>query len=171
MYPVRSAVTATAPYPAASLKPIASPRRAGPTRSIFITIVVDQVSPWLTPSRTFAKTTHSHVGAKIRMSGTGTPMSQPATSTGLRPYRSDSAPAARFVAAFVNPKAMRNVSADATPVSPKTSTARSGRTVRSCPTIAPTSPLIATSNANWPAFARRPSRNEVLDRPAVTRAG
>ena len=47
--------------------------------------VVDQVSPWLTPSSTLAKITHPHVGAHISSSGTGMPMSQPATSTGLRP--------------------------------------------------------------------------------------
>ena len=47
--------------------------------------VVDQVRPWLTPSRTLAKITHPHVGAHISSSGTGRPMSQPATRTGLRP--------------------------------------------------------------------------------------
>ena len=47
--------------------------------------VVDQVRPWLTPSRTLANTTQPHVGAHINSSGTGRPMSQPATSTGLRP--------------------------------------------------------------------------------------
>ena len=76
---------ATAPYPAASLKPIANPRRAGPTRSIFMTTVVDQVRPWLMPSSTLANTTHPHVGAQISSSGIGTAMIQPATRTGLRP--------------------------------------------------------------------------------------
>ena len=47
--------------------------------------VVDHVRPWLTPSSTLANTTHPHVGAQISSSGTGMPMSQPATSTGLRP--------------------------------------------------------------------------------------
>ena len=47
--------------------------------------VVDQVNPWLTPSRTLAAITHPHVGAHINSSGTGTATSQPATSTGLRP--------------------------------------------------------------------------------------
>src|SRR6266566_4307268 len=54
----------TAPYPAASLSPIASPRRAGPTRSIFMITVVDQHKPWLMPSSTFAKTTQPQDGAK-----------------------------------------------------------------------------------------------------------
>ena len=66
-----SAVRARAPYPAASLKPIASPRRAGPTRSIFMITVVDQVRPWLTPSSTFAAMTQPQVGAQISSSGTG----------------------------------------------------------------------------------------------------
>ena len=47
--------------------------------------VVDQVSPWLTPSSTLAKTTQPHDGAHISSNGTGRPISQPATSTGLRP--------------------------------------------------------------------------------------
>ena len=51
---------------------------AGPTRSIFMMTVVDQVRPWLTPSRTLAKMTQPHVGAHINSSGTGMPMSQPA---------------------------------------------------------------------------------------------
>jgi hypothetical protein len=84
---------ATAPYPAASLKPIAKPRRAGPTRSIFMMTVVDQVRPWLMPSSTFANTTHHHVGAQMSSSGTGRANSQPLTRTGLRPYLSDQVPA------------------------------------------------------------------------------
>ena len=93
MYPVARAVSATAAYPAASLSPIARPRRAGPTRSIFITTVVDQVRPWLMPSRTFANTTQPHDGAQISRKGTGSATSHPATSTGLRPNRSDRVPA------------------------------------------------------------------------------
>jgi hypothetical protein len=42
-------------------------------------------------------------------------------------------------------------------VSPKTSRAINGRTVRSCPIIPPTKPLTPTSSTNWPAFSRRPS--------------
>ena len=47
--------------------------------------VVDQVRPWLMPRRTLASTTHPQSGAQMRRSGTGSPMSQPATRTGLRP--------------------------------------------------------------------------------------
>jgi hypothetical protein len=85
MAPVATAVAARARYPEASLKPMASPRLAGPTRSIFMMTVVDQVRPWLMPSRTLAKTIQSQDGPKISSTGTGTAMSQPATSTGLRP--------------------------------------------------------------------------------------
>ena len=45
------------------------------------------------PSSTFAMTIHPHDGAQMSMRGTGSARSHPATSTGLRPYRSDSAPA------------------------------------------------------------------------------
>ncbi len=88
-----SAVAATAPYPAASFRPIARPRRLGPTRSIFMMTVVDQVSPWLMPSSRLATTTHPQPGAQISSAGTGSATSHPATSTGLRPNRSDQAPA------------------------------------------------------------------------------
>ena len=55
--------------------------------------VVDQVRPWLTPSRTLAAMTQPQLGAQMSSRGTGKPISQPATSTGLRPYRSDRVPA------------------------------------------------------------------------------
>ena len=55
--------------------------------------VTDQVSPWLMPSRTLVATTHSQVGAQISSNGTGTATSQPAMSTGRRPYRSAQVPA------------------------------------------------------------------------------
>ena len=47
--------------------------------------VVDQVRPWLIPSRTLAAMIHPQDGAHINSSGTGRPTSQPATRTGLRP--------------------------------------------------------------------------------------
>jgi len=47
--------------------------------------VVDHVSPWLMPNKTFAKITHPQLGAQINKIGTGTPMIQPAIRTGLRP--------------------------------------------------------------------------------------
>ena len=55
--------------------------------------VVDQVRPWLMPSSTLAATTHPHDGAQISSSGTGMAITQPASSTGLRPKRSDQVPA------------------------------------------------------------------------------
>ncbi len=55
--------------------------------------VVDHVRPWLMPSSTFATSTQFHVGAHIRRNGTGTATSHPATSTCLRPQRSESRPA------------------------------------------------------------------------------
>src|SRR5689334_11155160 len=61
-YPVASAVTATPRYLAVSLMPSAKPRRLGPIRSIFMLTVIDQVSPWFTPSRTFAAITHAQLG-------------------------------------------------------------------------------------------------------------
>jgi hypothetical protein len=64
---------------------MASPRRWGPARSIFMITVVDQHSPWLTPSSRLAATTQPQPGAHMSSIGTGSPASQPATSTGLRP--------------------------------------------------------------------------------------
>jgi len=55
--------------------------------------VVDQVSPWLTPSSTLAASTQLQSGPHMSMKGTGTATSQPATSTGLRPKRSEQRPA------------------------------------------------------------------------------
>ena len=91
-----------------SLKPSASPRRRGPARSIFITTVIDQASPWLTPSSRLAATMNHQEGARPINSGTGSATSQPATSSRLRPIRSASSPAARFVTAFAAPKATTN---------------------------------------------------------------
>ena len=47
--------------------------------------VLDQARPWLMPSRTLATMTQPHSGAQMSRSGTGRPISQPATRTGLRP--------------------------------------------------------------------------------------
>src|SRR5262249_32171919 len=157
-YPVASAVIATAPYPAASLRPVARPRRAGPTRSIFMITVVDQVKPWFRPSRTLAATTQAQLGAQIRRSGTGRPTSQPVTRTGLPPHRAARPPAGGLAKAFVTPNAKRNVRMLTALSIPKTFDASSGTTVRSWPTMPPTRALTATRRANWPAFSRRPRR-------------
>ena len=120
--------------------------------------VVDQVRPWLTPRSTLANTTQPHDGAHINSNGTGRPTIQPVTSTGLRPYRSDRVPAKKLVAALTMPKATMNVSAAVNAVSPNTSSARRGRTVRSWPIIPPTRALTATRRENWARFSRSPSR-------------
>ena len=159
--PVTKAAAATPRYPADSFRPSARPRRFGPTRSIFITTVIDQARPWLAPRNRLATTTKAQLGARPIKIGTGRARSQPSTSSRLRPTRSASVPAPRFISAFDAPKATTNVRMAVFELSPKSSSPISGSTVRSRPTIAPTSALIATSNVNWPAFARRPSRTVV----------
>ena len=47
--------------------------------------VVDQVRPWLMPSRTLATMTQPQFGAQISSAGIGIATSHPAISTGLRP--------------------------------------------------------------------------------------
>ena len=88
-----------------------------------------------------AATTQPQSGAAMSMNGTGTPTTQPTTRTGLRPTRSASAPATRFVTAFASPNATRKARAAVAVDSPKTSVARSGTIARSWPTIPPTSAL------------------------------
>jgi hypothetical protein len=127
--------------------------------------VVDQVRPWFIPSSTFAATTHFQLGAQISMRGTGTPRTHPATRTGLRPNRSDSAPATALVAAFTTPKATMKVRTAVNASRWKIRLAISGRTVRSCPTIPPTRAFTPTRSENWARFARRPSRT-VTEPPA-----
>src|SRR2546428_10496961 len=90
--------------------------------------------------------------------GTGSPASQPATRSGLRPIRSASWPAKRFASAFTTPKLMRKERTTVFETRPKSAWAMSGTTVRSSPTIAPTNALTTTSSANWRQLAPRPSR-------------
>ena len=52
--PVVKATKAMEKYPKDSLSPIAKPRCFSPTKSIFITTVLDQVNPWFIPSSTLA---------------------------------------------------------------------------------------------------------------------
>src|SRR2546425_9853450 len=146
------------PYTTLFRSPIARPRRAGPTRSIFMITVVDQHSPWLTPSSTLANTIQPQLGAQMMSSGTGSPASQPATSSGLRPIRSASRPAKRLASALTIPKLTRKDSTTVFETSPKSAWAMSGTTVRSSPTIAPTKALTTTSSVNWRQLAPRPSR-------------
>jgi hypothetical protein len=78
-----------------------------------------------------AAITQTQSGATINRIGTGRPTNQPAIRTGRRPYRSDRAPATRFVTALVIPKAATKVMATASPSRWKPSRASSGRIVRS----------------------------------------
>src|SRR2546425_806005 len=120
--------------------------------------VVDQHSPWLTPSSTLANTIQPQLGAQMMSSGTGSPANQPATRSGLRPIRSASWPAKRFASAFTTPKLTRKERTTVFETRPKSAWAISGRTVRSSPTMAPTKALTTMSNANWRQFGPRPSR-------------
>src|SRR5687767_13332094 len=158
MYPEASAAAATARYPAASLSPIASPRRAGPTRSIFMMIVVDQQSPWLIPSSTLARTIQSQLGASMMMIGTGNPKSQPATRICLRPMRSENRPANRLASALTTPKETMKESAIVREARPNSCSASNGTIVRSNPTIPPTKALISTRRLNCCQFSMRPRR-------------
>src|SRR5215218_4057754 len=158
--PLTAAATATPPYPADSLSPSASPRRLGPTRSIFMTTVIDQARPWLTPRKTLAVTTQPQLGATAINSGTGSASAQPSSSSRRRPTRSASAPAPRFVNDLASPKATMNERTAALEPTPKSSLPIRGSVERSSPTIAPTNTLTATSRPNWAAFSRSPSRTE-----------
>ena len=68
--------------------------------------VMDQTRPWLTPSSTLAATIHPHEGASAIMNGTGTPTTQPATSTFFLPTRSARVPDTRLEHALTTPKEM-----------------------------------------------------------------
>src|SRR2546425_6871054 len=120
--------------------------------------VVDQHSPWLTPSSTLANTIQPQPGAQMMSSGTGSPASQPATRSGLRPIRSASCPANKLASALTMPKLTRKERTTVFETSPKSAWAMSGTTVRSSPTIAPTKALTTTSSVNWRQLAPRPSR-------------
>src|SRR5439155_1293451 len=120
--------------------------------------VVDQHKPWLTPSRTLANTIQPQLGAQMMSSGTGSPASQPATSSGLRPIRAASCPAKRLASALTMPKLTRKERTMVFETSPKSAWAMSGTTVRSSPTIAPTKALTTTSRVNCRQLAPRPSR-------------
>src|SRR2546422_2655699 len=120
--------------------------------------VVDQHSPWLTPSSTLANTIQPQLGAQMMSSGTRSAASQPATRSGLRPIRSASCPANRLASALTMPKLTRKDRTTVFETSPKSAWAMSGTTVRSSPTIAPTKALTTTSSVNWRQLAPRPSR-------------
>ena len=119
--------------------------------------VVDQVRPWFTPSSTLAKMIQPHDGAHIRMNGTGRPISQPATSTGLRPTRSESVPAKKLVAAFTTPKATMNVSAGGEGGEPEDFVGEQGQDGALLADHPADERVDATSSANCGRFSRSPS--------------
>jgi hypothetical protein len=113
-----------------------------------MTTVIDQASPWLTPSSALAATIQPQLGATAIISGTGSASAQPAISSRRRLARAAAAPAKRFVNALATPKATMKESTAALEPSPKSSCPTSGNVERSSPTIAPTNALTATSNEN-----------------------
>ena len=78
--------------------------------------VIDQVRPWLTPSKTFAATTQAQLGPQASMNGTGRPIIQPAIRMVLRVWRAVIAPPTALVMALVNPKTTTKA---AMPISPR----------------------------------------------------
>ncbi len=119
--------------------------------------VIDQASPWLTPSSALAAITHCQFGAQMIMNGTGRPTSQPRTRTRLRPQRSASWPETRLANAFTTPKLMMKETTSVVEAIPNSSAPISGTTVRSIPTIPPTKALIRTSNENCRQLSLSPS--------------
>ena len=63
------------------------------------------------------------------------------------------------------------VSAEENAASPKASSASSGRTVRSWPSIPPTRAFTATSRTNCPRFSLSPSRSAVASPPSSDLVG
>src|SRR6266705_3154647 len=111
------------------------------------------------PRKMLARITQPQFGAQISSNGTGNAANQPATRTGLRPKRSDSGPATTLVRALVTPKATMKVRAAVTAVRWNTCVASSDSSVRSCPTMPPTSALTPTRRLNWARLARSPRRS------------
>src|SRR6266545_5145038 len=90
--------------------------------------------------------------------GTGRAKSQPTTRIGFRPMRSDTRAAIRLTTAFVTPKLTINDVTAVLELSPNSCSPRSGSTVRSRPTIAPTKAFRKTRSENCGRFSRSPSR-------------
>src|SRR4030067_978472 len=167
MYPLASAARETARYPENSLSPMASPRRCGPTRSIFMMTVVDQQSPRLIPRRKLATVIHPQDGAHIKIKGTGRPTIQPPTRSAFRPIRSENLPAARLVNALTNPNPTMNERMTLLETRPNSRSAIRGRMARSRPTIPPTKAVTRTRSENWARFSRRPRTGAGSGKPGV----
>ena len=82
------------------------------------------------------------------MNGTGTPKIYPATNTLFLPKVSASAPGARFANASTTPKETMNEKMAVLRTSPNSCKPTSGTTVRSKPTIPPTTGLTSISKEN-----------------------
>ena len=83
-----------------------------PVIMIFIFTVIDQVNPWLIPSRTLAQITQPQSGAQIKIMGTGNPNSHPAMSIRRRVTLWARFPANRLDKALEIPKvAMKEMAA------------------------------------------------------------
>ena len=135
--------------------------------------VVDQASPWLMPSRRFAKTTQLHDGAHIRRRGTGSPTPQAIRRIGRVPMRPARSPATKFAPALARPKATRKLIVTVADTSPNSSLASKGRTDRSTPTTAPSRTTTQSSTPICDPFARRPSftldTHHPLESPTIVR--
>ena len=103
--------------------------------------VIDQVSPWLMPSRTVARTIQFQLGAYQTISGMGSAAAHPSNSTRLRPIRSESRPATKFIAPLTIPKATTNAESRTKEFfgTPNSDSANAGTTVRIMPMVRPTS--------------------------------
>ena len=78
--------------------------------------------------------------------------------------RSDTRAATRLMTAFVTPKLTMNEVMAVFEVSPNSCSPRSGNTVRSKPTMAPTKAFSTTRRVNCGRFSRSPSRISVIRR-------
>src|SRR4030095_8330769 len=149
-------------YPANSFIPRANPLRFGPTKSTFMITVMDQQSAWFIPNKTFATSNQNHRFAKMMRIGTGSPISQPRTSTFLRPTPSEIRAANRLQMALVTPKLTMKETIAVFEVKPNSFSPMRGTTVRSSPTIIPTKTLMTTRRENWLKFSRSPRRTAWL---------
>src|SRR5437879_10678137 len=105
--------------------------------------------------------------AKMMMSGTGRPRSQPRTSTFLRPTLSETRAAKRSKIALVTPKLTMKETMAVFETKPNSFSPISGTTVLSSPTIIPTKALITINSENWPRFSQIPRRTRVSSLPEL----
>jgi len=106
--------------------------------SILDVTVMLHAKPWFTPMSRLANTIHHQFGAQMMMSGIGTATSQPRMSTGLRPHDSERRPPNRLSRAFTNPKLTTKERITLVEAIANSSSASTGITFRSRPTVTPT---------------------------------